>query len=120
MSLISTALASALSAIATAKGESLSYCTTYGGTYVALTGFVLHQQRPEAHSQDDDHGMEVQVLRATLKGPLTPAMADGYFIKNVTTGVIYSCRTPKFESQQIANLEVADPKKYGPDRKGAR
>lgn len=112
--------AQAHAALATAFGHSVSYCATYGGTYIPLPGFLLLQQRPGPRSRDDDHGMEVQVLGATLKGPLTPAMADGYFIKNENTGVIYSCRQPKFEAQQIANLEVADPKEYGPDRKGAK
>ncbi len=120
MSVASDILATGLAELATVHGHSVSYCATYGGTYVALPGFLLIQQRPSAHTQDDDHGMEVQTLGALLKGPLTPAMVDGYFIKDVNSGTIYACRKPKFEAQQIANLEVADPKLFGPDRKGAR
>jgi hypothetical protein len=120
MSIASDIFATGLAELATVHGHSVSYCATYGGTYVALPGFLLIQQRPVPHSQDEAHGMEVQLLGAVLKGPLTPAMVDGYFIKDVNSGQIYSCRKPKLEAQQIANLEVATPQVFGPDRDGAR
>lgn len=120
MSIASDIFASGLSVLSTVHGHSVSYATTYGGAYTALTGFVLIKDRPAPRTQDDDHQMEVQTLGGVLKGPLTPAMAHGYFIKDVNTGQIYSCLEPKFEAQQIARVEVADPKQYGPDRKGAR
>ncbi len=120
MSTASDIFASGFTLLSDVHGHSVSYCATYGGTYVALPGFLLIQQRPPPHTQDDAHGIEVQVLGAVLKGPLTPAMVDGYFIKDVGTGTIYSCRKPKFEAQQIANLEVAQPQQFGPDRDGAK
>ncbi len=120
MSIASDIFATGLAELATVHGHSVSYSTTYGGSYTALPGFLLIAQRPPPHEQDDDHQMMVQRQGAVLKGPLTPAMVDGYFIKDVNTGLIYSCRTPKFEAQQIANLEYTDPKLFGPDRNGAR
>ena len=47
-------------------------------------------------------------------------MADGYQVKDENTGIIYACRAPKFEAQQIARLEVVDVRQFGPDRKGAK
>ncbi len=120
MSIASDIFATGLAELATVHGHSVSYSATYGGSYTALPGFLLIQQRPSAHTQDDAHGAEVQVLGAVLKGPLTPAMLDGYFIKDVNSGQIYSCRKPKFEAQQIANLEVATPQVFGQDRDGAK
>lgn len=120
MSTASDMFATGLAELATVHGHSVSYSTTYSGSYTALPGFLLIQQRPAPRSQDSDHEMEVQILGAVLKGPLTPAMQENYFIKDVNTSTIYSCRVPKFEAQQIANLEVTDPKQYGVDRQGAR
>lgn len=120
MSTASDIFASGFTVLADVHGHSVSYATTYAGTYTALTGFLLIKDRPAPRSQDDDHGMQVQSLGGTLKGPLTPAMIFGRFIKDVGTGQIYTCLEPKFEAQQIARVEVVDPKQFGPDRKGAR
>lgn len=120
MSTASDLFAPALALLADTHGHSASYCATYGGTYVALPGFVLNEQRPTSHIQDDSHQIEVQVRTATLIGPMTPVLVDGYFIKNVNTGTIYSCRQPKLGPPQIANLEVAQPQQFGPDRDGAK
>ncbi len=120
MSTASDLLASGLSLLATVHGHSVSYRTSTSGSFTALTDFLIIQDRPAGPTQDDDHQLEGQPRAAYLKGPLTPAMADGYQVKDENTGIIYACRAPKFEAQQIARLEVVDVRQFGPDRKGAK
>ena len=106
MSVLSDALAQAHAALSPFKGESLSYAATQAGSYTTLTGFVLLKARVDPVMHDDGRGMEMQMQQATLKGPLTPALATGQFIKDssVTPAEIYSVESVKVEAQQIANL----------------
>ncbi len=85
-----------------------------------LAGFLIIQDRPQPHGFDGDREMETQARGGTLKGPLTPAMADGYQVKDEITGLIYACYDPKFEAQQIARLERVTVEEFGPDRKGQK
>jgi hypothetical protein len=119
VSVISSALASALSAIATAKGEVLSYATAHGQSFTALTGFVIHQDRVGEPTHDDQGRVVSQVRRAVLKGPVSPLMAKGYEIKDSkpTTPIVWAVEGVKIEEQQIVTLmreERVGP--YGPDR----
>lgn len=88
------------------KGEALSYATTQGGAYTALTGFVLLKSRVDPVMQDDQRGMEMQLQGATLKGPLTPALTQGQFVKDssVSPAEIYYVEAVKVEAQQISSL----------------
>lgn len=120
MSAASDILSLGLSQLSGFFGHSVSYRTGTSGAFTALTGFVLIQDRPQPHAFDSDRTMETQTLGAVLKGPLTPAMADGYQVKDEVTGIIYACYQPKFDAQQIARLERVEVESFGPDRKGSR
>ena len=119
MSVISSALASALSAIATAKGESLSYATAAGQSFTALTGFVIHQDRVSEPVHDERGQVVAQRRRATLKGPVSPLMALGYQVKDSkpTTPLTWAVEGVKIEEQQIVTLMREERVgSYGPDR----
>lgn len=105
MSTMSDALAAGLAALASIKGDSLTYCATYGGTYVALTGFIIHVDRVQP-MQDSPGHIEEQEETATVKGPASPALAEGYFVKDVTNGnrIWRVDAQPKNDQQQIARL----------------
>ena len=119
MSTISDAMTLALSTLATAKGESLQYATTLGGTLVALTGFVLHQDRiAEPAFTEQDKGYS-QSMTATLKGPATPAMVVGYEIKDTITGLRWAVESVKVDVQQVCRLMRRDITKHTPNRNGA-
>jgi hypothetical protein len=120
MSTASDILAAGLATLATVHGHSVSYRTTTSGSFTALTGFLIIQDRPNPHGFDGDREMETQTRNGWLKGPLTPAMADGYQVKDENTGSVYACYEPKFEAQQIARLECVTVEEFGPDRKGQR
>jgi hypothetical protein len=120
MSTASDILAAGLATLATVHGHSVSYRTGTSGSFTALPGFLLIQDRPQPHGFDGDREMETQTRGATLKGPLMPALADGYQVKDEITGIIYACYDPKVEAQQIARLERVTVKEYGADRKGQR
>ncbi len=109
------ALATALSAIGTFKGESLTYRTTHAGQTSALTGFVLHRDRVPQPSFLAERSAEAEVKEATLKGPLTPAMSIGYEIidANSEAWVVESVMK---DSQQICRCKRDRTISLGPDR----
>lgn len=119
MSILSDALAQAHAALSPFKGESLSYSATQAGTYTALTGFVLLKARVDPVMHDDERGMDMQMQGSTLKGPLTPALELGQFVKDssVSPAQIYYVESVKVEAQQIANLRRASVLAGTPNRK---
>jgi hypothetical protein len=119
MSTISTALATALSALATAKGESLTYATTIGGSHSVLTGFVLHQDRIAEPSYDEHDRADSQKMTAILKGPASPAMAIGYEIIDTVTTWHWAVESVKSDVQQVCRLMRRVPITHGPNRGGA-
>lgn len=115
MTNMSDALAAAISAIATFKGESLTYRTTHAGSTAALTGFVLHRDRVVQPSFLTDRRAEVEAKEATCKGPLTPALAIGYEIidANSEAWVVESVMK---DQQQIARCKRVRTIALAPDR----
>lgn len=114
---MSDILASGLSMLATVRSESLSYCSTVGGTYTALTGWVLLIDRlPAPVFNDENQAGEVQQT-ATLKGPLSPALQRGWFIKD-GNNEIWAVEGVKGEQQQVCTLMRTKVTKRGPDRGG--
>jgi hypothetical protein len=112
---LSTALTTALAAINTLKGETLLYRTTHAGSTSALTGFVLHRDRVAQPSFLTDRQAEVESKEATLKGPLSPAMAVGYEVVdgNSEAWAIESVMT---DSQQICRCKRVRTIALNPDR----
>lgn len=106
MSLISDALAAGLAALATAKGDALSYATSVGGTYTALTGWVIHPQPSiPGYSHDDERHLETQTELAIAKGPLSPVIATGYYLKDTANGDrVWYVESVATDLQQIVNL----------------
>ncbi len=115
MSNMSDALTTALSQIGTFKGESLTYRTTHAGQTAALTGFVLHRDRVPQPSFLSDRQAEAEVKEATLKGPLTPAMAIGYEVVdgNSEAWVVESVMK---DQQQICRCKRSRTIALAPDR----
>ncbi len=120
MSTMSDALASALSALASIKGESLSYCATVGGTYLAMTGWCLHKDRVQPF-MEAEREIELQAQTATLKGPLAPAMTVGLFVKDssVSPARIYVIEAVKSEAQQVCGCKRTTAGTATPNRHGA-
>lgn len=119
MSSMSDILANGLAALATAKGESVGYRTGTSGSFTALTGFVLIQQRVPEPSFSDRDEQEQQIFNAVLKGPLSPAMAIGYQIQDTVTGYVWAVRSIKNDVQQVCTLERTEATSFTPDRGGA-
>lgn len=115
MSLMSDSLAAALSILSDAKGESLTYATTLAGSYSALTGFVLHIDRlpAPAFSEESQAGEVAQT--ATLKGPLSPALARGYVVLD-GNGQYWAIEGVKTEAQQVCTCQRTKVTKRGPNR----
>lgn len=119
MSVLSEGLASALSAIANASGASLEYATSSGGAFTALVGFVIHQDLVGDPTYDSSDRVVAQARRGFLKGPLTPALALGYRIKDLTQtpNITWAVEGVMFEGQQIAALSRQERVGVaGPDR----
>ncbi len=121
MSDMSTALAQALAALGTFKGDALSYCATVAGSYTALTGFIIHVDRVDAVRSNDGGMIEEQWETATLKGPLSPALSVGYFIKDtLNNNRVWYLEGIKVDQQQIARLRRIDQGIATPNRGGSR
>lgn len=112
---MSDSLADALSEVSSFKGESLTYRTTHTGGTSALTGFVLHRDRVPQPTFIADRGAEAEVKEATLKGPLTPAMAIGYEVidGNSEAWVVESVMK---DQQQICRCKRSKTIALAPDR----
>ena len=117
MSTMSDILASGLSVLATVRSESLSYCATVGGTYTALTGWVLTIDRIPAPVFNDQAQAGEVAQTATLKGPLSPALQRGWFITD-GNGDKWAIEGVKTEQQQVCTLARTKVTKRGPDRGG--
>ncbi len=115
MSDINAALTTALGAISNAKGESLVYRTTHAGSTTALTGWVLHRDRPQQVLYLADRGAEAEVKEGSLKGPLSPAMSIGYEVVdgNSEAWVIESVMV---DQQQICRVKRSRTVALAPDR----
>lgn len=114
--IVSDALAQALSAVSSYKGETLQYRTTHAGTLTALpTGFVLHRDRVPAPIFVGDRQAEAQTAEGYLKGPLSPAMVVGYEIVdgNGNGWAIYSVAV---DNQQICRVRSTTTLALAPDR----
>lgn len=119
MSTISDALSKGLSFLATAKGETVGYRTGTSGAFTSLTGFVLIQQRVAEPTFSDSDEQEQQTFTATLKGPLTPALAVGNQIHDDITGYHWAVRSIKNDVQQVCALERTEATNFTPNRGGA-
>ncbi len=120
MSTMSDALAAGLAALAAIKGDALTWCATYGGSYAALTGFVIHVDRVQPAIMNDSRHLEEQEETATVKGPLTPALVRGYFVKDtLNSNRIWYVEAVKVDQQQIARCRRVNQLDATPDR-GAR
>lgn len=118
MSLVSGAMTSALSIVNAALGESLWYRTAHGGTWVVLTGFVLDRDDVQVPQYNELDGAENTVRGGRLSGPLTPAMALGYEIKDGSADV-WAVDTVEFDQQQLVALRRTTIANAGPNRGGA-
>jgi len=86
----------------------------------ALTGFVLNIDRLPGASEDVDHQRESMVISARLKGPVTPLMVKGYYVKDNISGTVFAVQSVKLDVQQSCLLESIKVTNLTPDRKGAR
>jgi hypothetical protein len=118
MSTISSTLTAGLLSLSGYKSESLSYATSHGGSFTALTGFVIGQERVGAPIYDDANRCIGQRRTAYLKGPTTPLMATLYEVKDSlpTTPLIWAVEGVKIEQQQIVTLWREERFASGPDR----
>lgn len=115
MSDMTDAMTTALAAINTFKGESLTYRTTHAGSTSALTGFVLHRDRVAQPAFLSERQGEGEVKEATCKGPLTPALAIGYEVVdgNSEAWVVESVMK---DQQQICRCKRVRTIALAPDR----
>lgn len=119
MGIISENLARALAIVADGKGENLEYAASAGGSFSALVGFVIHQDLLTEPTYDDDSRAAFQTRRAYCKGPVTPALALGYQVRDntQTPALIWAVEGVIFECQQIATLARQERVNgTGPDR----
>lgn len=118
MSLVSNALADALSIVAAAKDESLSYRIDDTRSWVALEGFVLDRDDVIPPVYEEDTRAEVITRTARLSGPLSPVLAENYQVRD-GNGDIWAVVTIQPDQQQIAALRFSTVDNAGPNRGGA-
>ena len=106
MTLFSSAMTTALGIISTARGETLQYATSAGGSFTSLSGFTIHQERVPEPIFDDNGRVVSQIRRAVCKGPASPLLAIGYQIKDVnqTPDMTWAVEGVMVADQQIATL----------------
>ena len=119
MSVISAILTKGLSALSTAKGESVGYRVGTSGGFTALPGFVLTAQRVPAPEYNQEEQAEKQKHTASLKGPVAPLLVRGYQVEDTVTGFVWSVRSVKIDVQQVCVLERVEAITFTPDRAGA-
>lgn len=120
MSTMSDALAAGLAALAAVKGDVLTYSATFAGTYAALTGFVIHVDRVQPVTDTPSH-IEEQEETATVKGPTTPLLVAGYFVKDTANADrIWYVEGVKIDQQQIARLRRVTQGAVSPNRGSRR
>ncbi len=117
MSDMSDILAAGLAVLAEIEGHSLDYRTTEAGAWVALSGFCLNEQRVGEPQYDSDDQVTEQKRIATLKGPVSPAIAKDYQIRDNTTGRTWAVESVSFSQQQVCILWRTEVGAHGPDLK---
>ena len=121
MSDLSDALASALGAVSSFKGDTIGYRTSNSGSFTTLTGFVFHKDRVPVANFDDQGRAEVVAMTAYLKGPLTPAMVKGYQIQiGGSSSDIWSVDSVMVDGQQICLCRRQQVQSLGPNRGATR
>lgn len=118
MSTISNALARANAIIARVKGETLSYSTTFAGTYTDIPDFVFDRDEPIPATFDGYSQAEAFVSSGRVSGPVTPVLAEGAFIKD-SNGHIFAIERVDFDQQQLASVKRTVVDNGGLDRGGA-
>ncbi len=118
MSLVGDALSSALSIVADAKGESLSYRIDDTRAWVALSGFVLDRDDVVPPIFEEDQHAEATVRTGRLSGPLSPTFDVGYQVKD-GNGDIWAVFTVQKDQQQLATVRFTTVDNAGPNRGGA-
>lgn len=119
MSVVSDALAAALSAVASAKGETLSYRQNEDRAWTTLSGFVLDRDDVQAPAFDDESYAEATVRTARLSGPLSPTIDVGYQILDGNGG-IWAVYTTEKDQQQLCAVRFITLDNAGPDRGGTQ
>lgn len=120
MSVVGDALAVGLVALSGAIGASLQYRTGTSGGFTALTGWVLIQNRVDPIMFDESRAAEEQQRTASLKGPVSPLMVQGYQVQDITTGIIWAIQSAKLGPHQVCVLEYVSTTKRTPERHGAK
>jgi hypothetical protein len=116
MSIMSDILASGLAALAEIEGHNLDYRTTENGSWVALSGFCISEQRVAEPQYDADDHVTEQKRLATLKGPVSPTIVKGYEIRDNTTGRTWAVESVSFSAQQVVILWRTEVGAHGADR----
>ena len=119
MSDISDAMEDALSALASAKGETLGYRTSTSGGFTTLTGWALHRNDFAQAAYDEKQGGERYEQTATLSGPTTTAMAVGYQIQDGNSAV-WVIESVMSDRHQVCLCRRIVTRQLGPDRGSAR
>lgn len=121
MTNLSDAMASALSTISSFDGITLEYRAGESGGWTTLTGFVVHKDRVPQLQYDERGGVEVQGHTGYIKGPTTPALAQGYQVRVGSANTdIWSVQSVMVKGQQIALLRRNPVKTLTPDRGATR
>ncbi len=118
MSLVGNALTSALSIVADAKGETLSYRIDDTRSWVALSGFVLDRDDVLAPAYEDDAHAEATVHSGRLSGPLSPRLDVGYQVKDGSGDIWAVVSPPELDQQQLCSLRRTLVDNAGPNRGG--
>lgn len=120
MTLIPAACASALSALATASGQTVQYRTTHAGVFAALSGAFLQQGAPVIVGYDDKRQAILAPQAARLKVPvggvhLTPGAGNAE-VKDQTGTVWAVVGVDHAVGQSIYELQRAIVQSEGPAR----
>lgn len=119
MSLIGDNIIAGLAALANAKGEALGYnVNNRNGPFTSLSGFVLDRDEPLPPEFSEQDGAEVSVQTGWLSGPLTPALAVGYFLQD-GSGHVWAIQRVDFDQQQRCIVKRTTIDNAGPNRGGA-
>ncbi len=119
MSILSDIMADTLAVIAELKGDVVEYGPAAAGPWVSLPGFVMHPAQVQPRSHDDTAGMEIQEEGNIAKGPLTPALVVGQFLRDVTNGNrVWCVEGVMTDLQQIITLRRVSQGRRTPGRGG--
>jgi len=114
---LSSAMADALAAISAFDGLTLGYRTATSGSFTTLTGWVFHKDRVPTETYDSAGHASASMQTATLKGPLSPAMARGYQVQVDSSSTdIWAVESVMTKGQQICLLRRMPVDTLAPDR----